>query len=186
MKRTIAAIIILFLFVSPLYAYEIGGAKLPGTMKVGEEELILNGAGLRKKFFIKVYAGALYLKQKSADAMKIIAADEPMVIKMHFIYDGVSKEKLIDAWNEGFGNALNGNTAPLQKEIDMFNSFFKTEAKTNDVYDVVYHPEEGTTVFVKGQKMGTIEGFQFKKAVFAIWLGKVPADSGLKEGMLGD
>ena len=30
-----------------------------------------------------------------------------------------------------------------------------------------------------------IEGLDFKKAVFGIWLGKEPADSNLKEGMLG-
>jgi len=33
--------------------------------------------------------------------------------------------------------------------------------------------------------MGTVKGLDFKKALFAIWLGKKPADSGLKDGMLG-
>ena len=33
--------------------------------------------------------------------------------------------------------------------------------------------------------MGTIRGLDFKKALFAIWLGEKPADNSLKQGMLG-
>ena len=34
-------------------------------------------------------------------------------------------------------------------------------------------------------KKGTIEGLDFKKALFGIWLGNKPADDDLKAGMLG-
>ena len=35
------------------------------------------------------------------------------------------------------------------------------------------------------KKKGVIEGYDFKKALFGIWLGDNPADEGLKEGLLG-
>ena len=89
------------------------------------------------KFFVKVYAGGLYLKGKSTDAAAIVAADEPMAIRMHFIDDGVSSQKLIATWNEGFANATGGATAALQTEIDQFNGFFSEEAKAGDVYDII-------------------------------------------------
>jgi hypothetical protein len=104
---------------------------------------------------------------------------------MHFIYDGVSNEKLIDGWNEGFAKATKGNVAPLQKEIDAFNALFTEEAKKGDIYDIVYTPEEGVKVFMKGALKGSIEGFDFKKALFAIWLGDPPVNAKLKKGMLG-
>jgi hypothetical protein len=185
-KRVFAIVFSLFLTASLAGAEEIGGANLPDSLMAGNTKLILNGAGLRKKaVFIKVYAGGLYLQGKSTEAEKIIAADEPMAIRMHFIYDGVSSEKLIGAWNEGFEKATGGNLAPIKKQIDAFNALFTEEAKEGDIYDIVYTPDGGVSVTMKGVLKGTIKGLDFKKALFAIWLGDDPADSGLKKGMLG-
>ena len=59
-------------------AMEIGGVYLPDTLMAGKHPLLLNGAGLRKKVFIKVYAGGLYLEQKLHGPQEIIGADAPM------------------------------------------------------------------------------------------------------------
>jgi hypothetical protein len=107
-----------------------------------------------------------------------------MAIRLHFIYDGVSYEQLIEAWNEGFASATGGNIAPLKESIDKFNSFFTEAARKGNIYDIVYTPGEGVTVIIKGKVMGTIKGLEFKKSVFAIWLGEKPADKSLKQGML--
>ena len=168
------------------WAKDIGGVSLPDTLAAGKNQLVLNGAGLRKKLIIKVYAGGLYLMQKSSDAQKIISADEPMAIRMHFIYDGVSADKLIAAWNEGFANVTGGNIAAIKKEADAFNSFFTEEAKKGDIYDIVYLPEQGISLYMKGKLKGTVKGLEFKKAAFGIWLGDKPADNSLKKGMLGE
>ena len=65
---------------------------------------------------------------------------------------------------------------PFKTEIDQFNSFFTEEAKKDDIYDIIYVPEQGISVYIKGELKGTIKGLDFKKAVFAIWLGEKPAD----------
>jgi hypothetical protein len=183
-KRLLIMVLAALMTTSLAAAMEIGGVKLPDSMQVGEDKLLLNGAGLRKKFFVKVYAGGLYLKKKNQHPQKIIEADESMAVRMHFIYDGVSSKKLIDGWNEGFAKATGGNILPIKKEIDQFNSFFTEEVKKDDIYDIIYNPGQGVSVFFKGTLKGTIKGLDFKKALFAIWLGKKPVDSGLKEGML--
>ncbi|HSM73561.1 MAG TPA: chalcone isomerase family protein [Desulfobacterales bacterium] len=185
LKRWVLLWMVVVLVSPAAVAMEIGGVVLPETLVAGTQDLALNGAGLRTKFFVKVYAGGLYLKQKSADAAAIVAADEPMAIRMHFIHDSVSSQKLTEAWNEGFANATGGATAPLQAEIDQFNGFFSAEAKAGDVYDIIYTPEQGVRVYAKGQLQGLIRGLPFKQAVFAIWLGEKPADKSLKAGMLG-
>ena len=185
MTKKLFFIVLALMMAAPVAATEIGGVSLPDELEAGKSKLILNGAGLRKKLFVKVYAAGLYLTQKSDDSQKIIAADEPMAIRMQFVYDGVSSEKLVGAWNEGFQNATGGNIAPLKKEMDRFNACFKDEAKKGDVYEIVYIPGQGTRVSVKGKLLETIKGHEFKKAVFAIWLGEKPADKGLKKGMLG-
>jgi hypothetical protein len=182
------AFILIFLALTiamPAQAKEIGGASLPDTLTAGKEQLMLNGAGLRTKMFIKVYAGGLYTRKKEGDALKIVDADEPMAIRMRFIYDGVSHENLIEAWNEGFAVATGGHIAPIKERTDKFNSFFTEEARKGDIYDIIYTPEEGASVYIKGKLKGTIKGLDFKKALFGIWLGDKPADNALKQGMLG-
>jgi len=185
MKRLLIIFLAVLMLTPMAFAAQIGTVTLPDSLMAGADTLLLNGAGFRKKLFIKVYAGGLYLKQKSADAQTIIDADDPMAIRMHFIYDGVSSKKLIDGWNEGFNNATGGNVATLKTEIDQFNAFFTEEAKKNDIYDIVYLPGEGVRVSFKGELKGTVKGLDFKKALFGIWLGEKPADGKLKKGMLG-
>lgn len=175
----------LIMFPSLSYAEKIGGVDIPDSLTAGNVPLVLNGAGLRKKFFMKIYAGALYLQQKSDEARKIIDAEEPMAIRMHFIYDGVSSQKLIETWNEGFANSTGGNPGPITPQIEKFNACFTEDAKAGDVYDIMYTPGQGVRIYIKNQLRGAIQGVAFKKALFAIWLGEKPADEGLKEGMLG-
>jgi hypothetical protein len=186
MIRKIMVVILLVLaMTASAPAKEIGGVNLPDSLAAGKEQLVLSGAGLRTKMFIKVYAGGLYLRKQDNDAQKIIGADEPMAIRLHFIYDGVSHEQLIEAWNEGFASATGGNIAPLKESIERFNSFFTEAARKGNIYDIVYTPGEGVTVIIKGKLIGTIKGLEFKKAAFAIWLGDKPADNSLKKGLLG-
>ncbi len=181
----ITAIIVVLLLWSPAQALDIGGATLPDTMTVEGRDLVLNGAGLRKKFFVKVYAMGLYVLKKTKDAGKIIPADEPMAARMHFIYDKVSAKDLVDAWQEGFENSTGGNLDPVRERVETFNGYFAGDAKDNDVYEFVYVPGEGVRTIFNGRLVGTIPGLDFKQALFGIWLGETPADKSLKKGMLG-
>ncbi|MFP3928003.1 MAG: chalcone isomerase family protein, partial [Desulfobacteraceae bacterium] len=133
--RILIACTLLLATAGELEAKEVGGVDLPEVLRVDPHELVLNGAGLRKKFFIKVYAGALYLTEKNSQAGEIIDADEPMAIRLHFIYDGVSAEDLVKAWNEGFDAATGGDPGPLEEKIKAFNTLFVQPAQKGDVYD---------------------------------------------------
>jgi len=186
MKRLLMIILAVFLMSPMANAKQVGKVELPDSLMAGKDELLLNGAGFRKKLFIKVYAAGLYLKEKQTDPQKIMDADTPMAIRMHFVYSEVSSKKLVDAWNEGFVNGTGGNIAPIKTEIDTFNAYFSQKAGKDDIYDIIYIPEQGVSVYIKGELKGTIKGLDFKKAVFSIWLGEKPADSKLKKKMLGE
>ncbi|MDR9456132.1 MAG: chalcone isomerase family protein [Salegentibacter sp.] len=164
---------------------EIGGISLPNTLEYGSEELMLNGAGVREKFWMDMYVGGLYLNAKSSNAAEIMKADKPMAIKLHMVSKMITSKRMIDAVNEGFENATNGNTAPISSEIAKFKSFFDEQINQEDVFDIVYIPEDGVTVYKNGNESGNIKGLDFKRALFGIWLSDKPADKDLKKGMLG-
>lgn len=173
----------LFVAIAPAQT-KAGGVTLPNTVSFEGEKLVLNGVGVREKFWMDMYAGALYLNTKSTNANSIINADEPMAIKLHIVSKLITSDKMIDAVNEGFTNSTNGNTAPLQAEVNKFIGFFKEEINKNDVFDIAYIPSKGVVVYKNNSELGTIKGLAFKKALFGIWLSENPADKDLKAGML--
>ena len=173
---------------SPAYALEYEGVDFPERVKLAgsQTEIQLNGIGTRSKFIFDIYIGALYTRDKSSSEQIIIEEmTGPKRIMMHFLYEEVERDKLVDAWHEGFDNNNDDETlASLQARIDQFNAYFPT-LKQGDQVTLDYVPRKGTTVTIKGNELGVIEGEDFFKALLKIWLGDEPADADLKEGMLG-
>lgn len=165
---------------------KIAGVVLqPSASLESGTQLVLNGAGIRKKLFIKVYVGALYLEQKSASADAIINSSQPSRVLMHFIYDGVSRNKITDAWNTGFEkNHTTEELAILKTRIEKFNNMF-TDTRAGDIILLDYLPGKGTFVSINNSQRGSIAGDDFNKALMKIWLGKHPVTRSLKAGLLG-
>jgi hypothetical protein len=137
--------------------------------------------GLREKYFIDVYVGALYLKATTTSDSKAINADEPKRIVMHFVYDSVPADKLRETFTEGFANA--GATG-FDDKIAKLNGWMTDMTKGDEVV-LDYIPGKGTQVTVKGTQKGTIEGADFMKILFAVYLGPNPPTAKLKRGLLG-
>src|SRR5262249_16208402 len=97
-------------------AATLAGVQVPDTAQVANTDLVLNGVGLRTKFFFKIYVGGLYLPQKSTDAVAIVAGTSPNRVLMHMIYE-VSKDQFADAWTDGFkDNSADGSYDALQDQ----------------------------------------------------------------------
>jgi len=185
MKKTVLLVLAVFLMVPSVYAIEVGGKNLPDSLTVGNETLQLNGAGIREKWFMDIYAGGLYLKNKNSDPNQIMTSDEPAAIKMIVISGLMTQQKMVDALNEGFEKSTGGNLDAFRDKIDKYIAAHSGEIKKDDVFEYQYVPGEGTSVFKNGEKRTTINGLDFKKAVFGIWLCDEPAQESLKEKMLG-
>ncbi len=165
---------------------EISGVTPAKSINISGESIQFNGAGLREKFFLDLYVGSLYLSNKTKDASTIINANETMAITLDIVSGLISSEKMISAVDEGFIKSTDGNTAQFEKEIAQFKSAFSEEITKGDHYVISYSKSDGTSVSKNGKKLTSIAGYEFKKALFGIWLGKEPADDDLKEGMLNE
>jgi hypothetical protein len=165
---------------------DVAGVKVPLVFKSEESALILNGAGVREKYFMDMYVGALYLKLKSNDAQKVMDADESMCMKLHIVSGMITSEKMTTAIDEGFNKSTKGNMAPLQTKINQFKAVFSEKINKGDVFDIVYDKSKGTLIYKNAKLLASIPGLDFKKALFGIWLCTEPADEGLKKKMLGN
>ncbi|NOQ71215.1 MAG: chalcone isomerase [Crocinitomix sp.] len=183
----IVAMIVAMLALTPAMAQtKISGNIMPNVMKVGGEYLKMNGGGIREKMFFDLYVGVLYLQEKTTDADAIINGDKPMAIKIKIISGMVDNENFQEALEEGFEKSTGGNVAPYRDRMDqMMDVGFADDIKTNDVYDIVYQPGIGCTLYKNDNSLVTVTGLDFKKALFGVWLCDDPADAGLKKKMLG-
>ena len=147
--------------------------------------LMLNGLGLRQAPFlnINVYVAALYLTQTSTDAVAILESNTPKELILHFVRD-VDGAELSDGWDEGFENNVEDQLPALKQRIDAFKGLM-VDVKPGQRLGLVHKPGTGVRVDVDGTVKGTIEGDDFARALFSIWLGPHPPNADLKAGLLG-
>ena len=104
---------------------------------------------------------------------------------MHIVHEEVDKEKLVNAWNEGFeDNMSDEEFEKMRPTIDKFNAMFPT-VREGDVIYLDYIPGTGTRITINDEQKGVIAGKDFNRAMLDIWLGEEPADNKLKKAMLG-
>lgn len=164
---------------------KVGDASLPSTLTYKEQTLNLNGAGIRKKFWFKLYSAGLYLKDKSSNANTIVNSDAPTAIRLHITSSLVSKTKLIGAVRDGFEKTNpNKIVQKLQPKLDTFIGFLDGDIEIDDTYDIIYLPNQGLSISKNGTTKGIIKDLEFKKAIFNIWLAQSPVDEGLKKQLL--
>ena len=185
--RTALLALTLFITVTAAGAREIEGVDIQDSYQLpgSDATLQLNGAGIREKFFMDIYIGALYLPATTPDVNAILNGKGAASVLMHFLHSEVSKQKIINGWKDGLeDNLAEDQMAALRPRLDKFNSLFHTVRK-GDVIRIDYLPESGTNVRINGEWRGVVEGNDFFRALLRIWLGDNPVSTSLKQAMLG-
>jgi hypothetical protein len=176
--RFLLALCVCFAFV-PTVRAELGP-----QLKIGEQVLQLNGAGVRTKTLVQIYESGLYLLKPTKDARAVLAADELMAVRVRITSGFVSRASLVSSLEEGLARSSKGNPDTFKREIEQLQQMLRDEVKRNDVYDFVYVPTKGLTVLKNGKVQGVIPGLEFKKAFYGIWLSDTPVDKELRQAML--
>ena len=165
---------------------EIGGVDVPNTLEVKDTELALNGGGERNRWLMQIYTASLYLEDPSSDAEAIIEEDKAKAITLDITSGMINRDRMVSSVEDGFDQAMDGDTSPIQQHIDELIAAFGDEIDEGDLIELIYLPEDGVTVRHNGDLVGEVEGDDtFKQALFTIWLGDDPAQDSLKEEMLG-
>lgn len=167
---------------------KIKEAGVPSTLSYEDSELILNGSGIRKKYFMDVYVCGLYLPEKNKNADEIIHSDGPLAVRLHIISKLITRDNMERVVREGFVRSTDGKTANIQSQIDeLMANFQKTPVNVGDTYDMWYIPGKGLQGYKNEKPWGPIIvcGPEYRSALIGIWLSDDPIDPDLKTKMLG-
>jgi hypothetical protein len=188
-KGALAGALLACAFVQGAAAVEVSGVKFDDTVKVAGKDLKLNGAGMRTKFIIKVYAAGLYLPEKKNNVPDVLKQEGPRRVTLVMMRDITS-----DDFGQAFMTGLNNNVDKTEKsrfisQISKFGEMFGTidSLKKGDVLHIDWIPGTGTQCELNGKRVGEIvPDLNYYNAILRIWLGDKPVDNGLKPALLGE
>jgi hypothetical protein len=186
--RNLMLVLVALLSLGLAHAVEVGGVRFDDRTTVGSGDVVVNGAGVRKKAFFKVYALALYLPEKQGDADALLAVKGAKRVAISLLRD-LSAQQFVDALREGIAdNHTQAEVAALNDRIKQFSDSMLSigEAKAGTIVLIDWLPESGTRLTVNGQSKGKdIAGEDFFRALLKIWLGNKPVQDDLKQALLG-
>jgi hypothetical protein len=166
---------------------ELAGVHVVDSVRLGNRELVLNGAGIRTKYFFKIYVAALYLGEKAFVGETALNQPGEKRISLHVLRD-LSDEQMLNSFNEVMvANHTPAEMQALDPQLKELTSIFHAvkTVKKGDEVALDYLPDIGTQIVVNGVLKGKIPGEVFNRALFKIWLGDKPAQPDLKQKMLG-
>jgi len=168
-------------------AAEVAGVKLDDKTQVESRDLVLNGAGLRKKIVFNVYVIGLYLPEKKSDPAAVLQLAGPKRVAIHMLRDvsaDTFTEALVEGMQENHSPADYKALEPRVKELAAIFADIK-EAKKGMVIALDW-TGAATRLLVDGKPSGKpIAGEDFYRALLRIWIGDKPVQNDLKKALLG-
>lgn len=183
-QQVIAIILtaVLLMLPAPVPAADIQGVSFGEDISVNGKRLTLRGLSvLRHLMFIRAYAGAFYLLETEAPDNAL--ADVERVLVLHYFHAIPAK---------GFADAtakmIEKNVSPdqyrqLTPRIEELNRLYR-DVTPGDRYTATYIPGTGTRLALNDELLGTVQGPDFSKAFFSIWIGENPIDKSFRDDLL--
>lgn len=170
-------------------ASELAGITLEDKIRLDNQDLYLNGAGVRSKAIFQVFVAALYLSEKKTQAAEVLALSTAKRMQIIMLRD-ISAER----FGQNFMEGLKHNVSKEQKSkiidqmIRLGEMFSKVpEFRKGDKLTVDWLPDTGTVIMINGKKtMDSLPDPLFYNALLKLWLGENTAQDSLKRQLLGE
>ena len=180
-------ILVLATLAGGVHAAEVAGVRLDDKTQVESRDLVLNGAGLRKRLFFNVYVIGLYLPEKKSDTAAVLQTAGPKRAAIHMMRDvGADQftEALVDGLRANLSEAEFRALEPRVKELADIMSEVKEAKKGMQL--ALDWTGSATRLLVNGKPTGKpIAGEDFYRALLRIWIGDKPVQDDLKKALLG-
>ena len=176
---------------APSWAQTAESAELaihPKTMEVAGQTLQRNGAGIRYKAVFKVYSAALYLEQRAASLEEIAKLQGPKRVTVSMLRS-INASELGKLFAHGMEDNMDKQQfSKLIPGVMRMSEVFgrHKELQSGDTFTLDWLPGKGMLLSINGTpEPAEFSEPAFYQAMLGIWLGSKPADSRLKQALLG-
>ena len=145
-------------------------------------ELELVGIALFRYTIFNVYSLALYAESSQMTSDQVLK-DTPR--KLVFAYHrSITADQMIEGARENLIDNPNIDITKFEKELSEINALY-SDVNEDDIYELSYIPNVGTSLANKEKILGTIAGADFSSIYFGIWLSDYPLSSSIKNQIFG-
>lgn len=183
-----AVLALLSLLCTPAQALRVDGMEFDDRLRLGGQELQLNGVGFRSVATFKGYAAALYLAERVATPAEVTALPGAKRLQMRMLMD-VPAAEFSKALRKGVRRNTPAAERPgLEERLARFDAVVLGlgTVRKGDVVDLDFVPERGLTLALNGRQRGeAIAGADLYAALLRVFVGQRVSDADLKLGLLG-
>lgn len=144
-------------------------------------EMELKGTGVKSVFFLKAFVAGFY--KEGEQSLENLGAFPKRIEVEYFV--SIPSEKLkrftVESMEDNVGRR---QVDMLAGQIQMMGEYF-VDLKPGDRFALTYLPDVGTKFEHNDKLTGVIQGSDFARALFSVWIGEKPFDDSLKEQILG-
>jgi hypothetical protein len=172
-------------------AAEVEGVRFEEKLQLdnSRQELVLNGAGVRTKFMMKVYAIGLYLPEKLRRGDEVLHHNGPKRVVISILMREITTEQFMSALRDKLDSDLSpAELRSIHGSLDQINEIMLAvkSLKRGNVVALEYVPGYGTRVVINGEVRGNyIPNEEFYRALLTGWIGDRPVNEKLKRALLG-
>lgn len=161
---------------------EIKGVRFDGAAQVAAEQVPLRGATLCRYWGFKVYTAAFYTSPQARSLDEILG---PAPKRLVLYYNrSIDKEDIIEASEHALKENPRVNLPALRQRLNRMYSWYE-DVRKGDRFWLDYVPAQGCLLYFNGRLKGTIEGEDFARAFFGIWLSDHSLDEDYRDRLLG-
>jgi hypothetical protein len=135
------------------------------------------------RLFFKLYDAALFTP-KGGGAESVLRADTAFHLEFRYLRE-IEKSIILKSADRMLEKNLSPEErAQVAKRVARINEAY-ISVEEGDAVSLTYVPDEGTTLIINGEPVTTIEGRDFAKLYFRIWLGENALSDSLRDNLLG-
>lgn len=142
----------------------------------------LKGIGQKKIMFANIFVAGLYLHQD----VTIEQAMDDVAKRVEITYfQNVAASRLAGYISKRMRkNMTSEEYEQVEPRIQKMHDYF-IDLSVGDRFSMTYIPDIGTRFECNNQLLGTVEGADFGRGIFATWIGDKPFDKSVKKQVLG-
>jgi hypothetical protein len=181
MRGPRAIVLLLLLATGPASAQDLFPER---TEALGENFVKLGEYRYVYRIFFDLYEVALFAAP-GAGAEDVLEAKSGFHLQFRYLRKIDKKIILKSADRMLEKNLSETERASIADRVDRINRAYTT-VKEGDVSSLTYRPGVGTTLMINGEPVVTIEGKDFARLYFEIWLGEQAISQSMKRKLLGN
>ena len=152
-----------------------------GSKQLAGQTLPIHGVGLLEYVMLDLYTAALYAPSQFATVDSVLD-NVPKSLVLHY-HRMIKKEWMIEASRDRIKKNPANNAEALESRLKQLDRAYQKVNK-GDRYELRYEPGVGTSLILNGKLQATIEGEDFQRAFFGIWLSEIPLNKKLRDKLL--